>query len=227
MKKVVRELGLGGKILVVGTAEGSIGRTVLEHLQGRGFFVEKFNSLDVRQESDFEAIFAESDYKAMVYCAGIYLGGRVSEMSLGDWNKVIEVNLTGAFLACKHFLRQKGRKRTIILIGANAAHVPGAGSAAYCVSKAGMSMLTQVIAQETDGQGVNIVQLDPGIVRDTGMFHSTPTPLEERLENVPAKRAMTKQEVAEWVEFLLTKGTYANGVNIKVDGGKTAATRRK
>jgi NAD(P)-dependent dehydrogenase (short-subunit alcohol dehydrogenase family) len=215
------------KHIVIGTAKGSLGEHIIKH---GGMDTINNPDLDVRNEAQVIATFDEfaqkrwSSIEGMVYAAGVYHGGKVAEMPLMYWQEQIDVNLTGAFLCVREFMRH-WPTGDIVLIGASAAHVPAPDSAAYCVSKAGLSMLTRVAAMEGAGR-YNIIQLDPGIIEDTNMSNATPVPMELRLKNVPSGRPMTKSEVCEWVRFLLGAGRYANGSSLRVDGAKYGASQR-
>lgn len=215
-------------VALVGDARLSIGSVIRDQLVGKGHHVFPL-ACDVRSEQEVVAAFSllrVRNIDALVYAAGIYTGSRVESMKLEDWNNVLAVNLTGAMLCCREYVK-RGNKGTIVLIGASAHHLPAAGSAAYCISKGGMAILTNILAQEC-GPDVNVIQLDPGIVSGTGMYKRTQQAmglteramLNKRLATIPANRPMDRVEVAEWVEFLLTKGTYATGTCLKVDGGK-------
>jgi len=214
------------RIAIIGTKEGSIGHYLLQNLETPMMPYEL--EIDVTDDAEVERGFKNwaGAFEGMVYAAGIYEYGKVKDMSVDKWREIIEVNLIGALKCVKWFISTQ-KSGVMVLIGANAAHVPSAGSSAYCVSKAGMSMLTKVASQEVDGK-FSIIQIDPGIVRGTGMYHDTyknmgiseGEMLEKRLKTVPINRASSKAEMNKWIQFLLRYGNYANGSSLRVDGGK-------
>lgn len=217
---------------VIGTAGGSIGAAVLRKLEAHPSFIPVELVCDVRhEESITSAMKRAPQLEGLVYAAGIYKGALLREVTKEDWEQVLAVNLTGAMLSLKQYAIW-GHEGTAVLIGASAAHLPAAGSAAYCVSKAAMGTLVNIASQELE-PFIHPIQLDPGIVVGTGMYNDTVkrSPLSEkellgkRLANVPAARAMTKDEVADWVVFLLEQGSYASGSQLKVDGGKVGFSR--
>lgn len=210
--------------IVGGLREKSIGRHIYKNLTGDSIL----SDIDVRDEKQIQEQMSKYKGKlnSLIYTAGIYSYGKIKDQIDKTWNNILEVNLIGAKRCLKWFLRTQ-EQGTIILIGSNASDVPSAGSSAYCVSKAGMGMLTKVAGQEIAPE-FNIVQLDLGIVKNTGMYHDThenmgvneEEMLKKRLKAVPADRCLTKDEIVDYVEFILNKGSYLNGVSLRIDGGK-------
>lgn len=219
--------------IIGGKQTGSVGRHLYENLSIENIMLP---DLDVRSEKQIAQFFLENEntFDGMVYSAGVYEYGSVKMMNLDSWEDTLKINLTGAMLCAKWYLRTQFYGGTLIFIGANAAYAPSPGSSAYCVSKAGLLMLTQTLAQE-NGPNYNFIQLDPGIIKDTNMYRDTymragiseEKMLERRLKAVPAGRCMEKAEIVQWVDFLLKKGKYVNGVGIRVDGGKISASGKE
>ncbi|HKL23679.1 MAG TPA: SDR family oxidoreductase [Candidatus Nanoarchaeia archaeon] len=212
------------KTVIIGKAKGSMGAHLNKTLKTKTILPD----FDVRDDEMIEMFFEsnQNEFQNLIYTAGIYEYSKIVDADDRDWMNQIDVNLVGAMRCIKHFARtQKGG--TIILIGSNASKVPSAGSSAYCVSKAGMKMLTKVAGQEL-APDFHIIQLDLGIVEDTNMYHNTyknmgvseEEMLDVRLKAVPMNRCMSKDELADWIEFLITRGYYANGVSLEIDGGK-------
>ena len=146
-----------------------------------------------------------------------------SEMPLDHWHKVLDVNLTGTYLALRAVvepMRARGGG-AIVTIASIAAKQPEAGPAGYAVSKAGVWMLTKQAARALAGIGVRVNAVGPGfietnmtdILRATGIFD----PL---IATIPMQRWGTPREVANTVLFLASdEASYFTGELLHPDGG--------
>jgi NAD(P)-dependent dehydrogenase (short-subunit alcohol dehydrogenase family) len=146
-----------------------------------------------------------------------------SELPMDHWHKVLDVNLTGTYLALRAAvepMRARGGG-SIVTIASIAAKQPEAGPAAYAVSKAGVWMLTKQAARALAGIGVRVNAVGPGfietnmtdILRQTGIFD----PL---IATVPMQRWGTAREVANTVLFLASdEASYFTGELLHPDGG--------
>lgn len=169
---------------------------------------------------------------ALVCSAGVGGSGTVGEQALEQWNRVIDTNLTGAFLACRaalpHLVRQRG---AIVTISSVAALRASAASAAYSASKAGLVMLTHSIAFDYGPHGVRANCICPGWIR-TDMADAEMDELaadagtdresayREAVAAVPARRPGRPEEVAGAVAWLVSPGGgYTSGAVIVIDGG--------
>jgi NAD(P)-dependent dehydrogenase (short-subunit alcohol dehydrogenase family) len=145
------------------------------------------------------------------------------ELSLADWQAVIDVDLTGAFVAAQEAARlmvgaRKGGR--IINVTSVHEHIPLPESAAYCASKGGLGMLTKVMALELAEHGIAVNSIAPGEIATpmTGAEDVDPATLERPM--IPAGRPGHAREIAEWIAFLATPGSsYATGASLIVDGG--------
>lgn len=229
------------KIGVVGTAEGSLG-FYLCHNYSQNDVEYVPLCCDVRSEfSIIEAFKTTGDrpLDGIVYAAGIYRGGTIVDVDCLDWMDVLDINLVGAYRIMRKyastvdFNKAAHGERTMVIVGASGGTIPAAGSSAYDVSKAGLQMLTSVAALEW-APYINVIQFDPGMIKGTGMWKATAKHYNndehameiERSLSVPAGRAMTLEEACDWIHFLITKGGYATGRSLQVDGAKTHANRR-
>jgi 3-oxoacyl-[acyl-carrier protein] reductase len=155
--------------------------------------------------------------------AGITRDGLVIRMKDDDWDRVMEVNLRGAFLmtraAAKVMVRAKNGGR-IINIASTAGTMGNAGQANYSAAKAGLIGLTKAAARELAHWGILVNAVAPGLI-ETDMAASIPEEAREALlAQVPLKRIGTPREVAEMVGFLAGDGaTYVTGQVFHVNGG--------
>jgi NAD(P)-dependent dehydrogenase (short-subunit alcohol dehydrogenase family) len=169
---------------------------------------------------------------ALVVSSGTGGGGAVLDQTLERWNRVIETNLTGAFLVCQaaleHLLPARG---AIVTVASLAGLRADPESAAYCSSKAGLIMLTQCIALDYGPSGVRANCVCPGWIRtemaDAAMDDLAATRAVDReaayrlaVAAVPAQRAGQAEEAAAAVAWLASPAaSYVNGAVLTVDGG--------
>ena len=158
----------------------------------------------------------------LVNNAGITRDGLLLRMKDEDWDRVIEVNLRGAFVmtraAAKVMVRQKGGR--IINMSSAAGAMGNAGQANYSASKAGLIGFTKAAARELSHWGILVNAVAPGLI-ETDMTAPIPAPAREALlAQIPLWRVGTTREVAEVVGFLAGDGaTYVTGQVFHVNGG--------
>jgi 3-oxoacyl-[acyl-carrier protein] reductase len=139
-----------------------------------------------------------------------------------DWDRVLEVNLRGAFLmtraATKVMMRQKSGR--IINIASTAGVMGNAGQTNYSAAKAGLIGLTKAAARELAHWSIQVNAVAPGLI-DTDMTAAVPeTARQALLAQIPLGRSGTAREVAEVVRFLAGDGaTYITGQVLHVNGG--------
>ncbi len=143
--------------------------------------------------------------------------------SLGDeeWGAVLDTDLTAAFRLTRRALRPMLRARSgrIVNISSVVGLRANPGQANYAAAKAGLIALTKTAAVEVARRGITINAVAPGWI-DTEMMADVSTDL---LEQVPAKRAGTPEEVAACVRFLVSEqASYVTGAVLSVDGGLAA-----
>jgi 3-oxoacyl-[acyl-carrier protein] reductase len=157
----------------------------------------------------------------LVNNAGITRDGLIFRMSLENWEKVMAINLTSAFLMSQAVARLMIKQRSGSIINmASIAGVGGnAGQANYASSKAGLIGLTRSLAKETGGRGVRVNAVAPGYI-DTDMTRSLPEAVRQAfLTQVSMARPGQPQEVARVVSFLASDmSSYVSGTVLRVDG---------
>jgi NAD(P)-dependent dehydrogenase (short-subunit alcohol dehydrogenase family) len=142
------------------------------------------------------------------------------EMTQGEWQGVLDVNLTGAFLAGQAAARrmvEQGRGGVIVNVTSVHEHIPKSGSAPYTASKHGLGGLTKVMALELAEHGIRVNAVAPGQIatRMTGQEDEPPSPI-----NVPLERAGDAREVAALIAWLASdQSTYVTGASYVIDGG--------
>jgi NAD(P)-dependent dehydrogenase (short-subunit alcohol dehydrogenase family) len=127
----------------------------------------------VRLRAAHERVLGPCD--VLVHAAGILERARVEALDPPAWRRVLEVNLTGAFLATRAFLpgmRSRGRGR-IVAVASISGHIGTAEASAYNASKWGLIGFAKSVAEELRGSGVQVMTVSPGSV-DTRMAAQTP-----------------------------------------------------
>ena len=158
----------------------------------------------------------------LVNNAGITRDGLLIRMKDDDWDRVMEVNLRGAFLvtraAAKLMVRQRSGR--IINIASTAGAMGNPGQVNYSAAKAGLIGFTKATARELAHWGILVNAVAPGLI-ETDMAAAIPAAAREALlEQVPLKRIGSAREVAEMVGFLAGDGAaYVTGQVFPVNGG--------
>ena len=140
------------------------------------------------------------------------------------WQKVLDVNLTGVMICAREAARQmiaEGHGGTIVNFASIAAYGPVPTIADYCVSKAGVVMLTKCLAAEVGNAGIRVNAVAPGPI-ETGMTQSLLESgrLQQQAAALPLGRVAQPEEVASVVLFLSSdQSSYITGKTIGVDGG--------
>ncbi len=158
----------------------------------------------------------------LVNNAGIALDQLVMRLKDEDWNRQLQVNLTGAFnltrAVARPMMKQKGG--AIVNLTSVVGEMGNAGQAAYAATKAGLIGLTKAVARELASRGVRVNAVAPGYV-DTDMTGALPEAARAKLqEMIPLARIGSAQEVADAVAFLASdQASYVTGEVLRVNGG--------
>lgn len=185
---------------------------------------------DVTQEDEVEravlaAVARFGRLDIAVNAAGYGVSAEIVDMTLAQWQGVIDADLTGVFLSTKHQARQmlrQGAGGVIVNIASTNAVQPGEGLAAYCAAKAGVAMFTQVAAMELGAHGIRVVGVGPGLTETplTAPALKEPSQREAWTANIPSGRAAQPAEIAGLVAWLASsEGEYVNGETMYIDGG--------
>ncbi len=245
------DLDLAGRVAIVTGAGQGIGRAVAEHLADAGVAIGAvdINSgaaadtaariraaggqalgirADVASPADVEAAVRTvrdglERIDILVNCAGIYPQSAFLTMTPEEWQRVVAVNLTGAYLCCGQVLptmvdRRFGR---IINIVSGHAFRGGTGHAHYAASKAGLLGLTRALAQEMGSYGIRVNAIAPTIT-DTAMprQHHSEDYLAERARRNPAGRIGRPEDIALGVVYLASRwADFVNGHTLLITGG--------
>lgn len=162
---------------------------------------------------------------ALVNNAGIEHSAPILDLELEDWDRVLEVNLRGAFSslqAAGRAMRDSGRGGSIVNISSIHEDVPFPGFAPYAASKGGLRMLMRNAAVELAEYGIRVNNIAPGAI-ETPINRQTlddPQKVETLKRIIPLARMGKPEEVAEVAVFLASdRSSYVTGSTYYVDGG--------
>ena len=168
---------------------------------------------------------ASADYVSGQAPGGESSGGRaVLQQPLADWERVLAVNLTGVMLTNRAVAaRMMGHGGgTIVNIASSAAAIPLRGAADYCVSKAGVWMLTKVLALELVGHGIRVNAIGPGFIETpmTAAMRQDPSGEAAMKRMTPMRRLGQPEEIASTALFLASEdSSYLTGQLLFPNGG--------
>ncbi|MEO1969430.1 MAG: SDR family oxidoreductase [Sphingomonadaceae bacterium] len=186
---------------------------------------------NVADEASVDAAFAAVEKRwgvagVLVNSAGLNMSGvKVRDMTLKQWQRLIDTDLTGAFLTSRRFVTARGDTTSdaaIIQISSIHAYAVRDGGADYCAAKGGQTNLVETLAIEEAARGLRVNAIDPGMIL---------TPMNERavedgayraslVRNIPMGRAGEPSEVADLAVFLASdKARYITGAHMVIDGG--------
>lgn len=237
----------GKKALVTGASRG-IGKAVADRFLAEGAEVWGLSSkepedlparlekaggklrwicADLGKTNEVEALIDKAlkdsgGFDILVNNAGITKDNLSFRMSVEDWQKVLDINLTAAFLIARTVGRDMIRKRSGSIVNMSSVigmHGNG-GQANYAASKAGLIGLTKSLAQETASRGVRVNAIAPGFI-DSDMTAVLPEAAKEKmLELIPLKRTGKPEDIAEAALFFAeSASSYITGQVLPVDGG--------
>jgi glucose 1-dehydrogenase len=194
---------------------------------------------DVSQEAQVEAMFEQviaewGSVDIVVNNAGLQRDAPLHEMSLKDWQFVIDVNLTGQFLCARAGVREFLRRGVVPDLSAAAGKIicmssvhdviPWAGHANYAASKGGVSMLMRTMAQELAQHRIRVNAVSPGAIKTPINREAWETPEAEAklLRLIPHGRVGETHDIAQATVWLASDlSDYVNGATLYVDGGMT------
>ncbi|MHC1752234.1 3-oxoacyl-[acyl-carrier-protein] reductase [Humidesulfovibrio sp.] len=183
--------------------------------------------LDASSREAVSAFFTEEikdkvSLEVLVNNAGITKDALLIRMKDEDWDKVIQVNLTGAFACLREAAKimVKQRKGRIVNIASVVGQMGNAGQANYVAAKAGLIGLTKSAARELSSRGITVNAVTPGFIQ-TDMTSVLPEAVVSKmLESIPLGRLGAPEDIASAVSYLAGPGAgYVTGQVLAVNGG--------
>lgn len=184
---------------------------------------------DVGHEDDVMRLFRQTEEQLggidlLVNNAGIEKQVPLVEMSLEDWNAVLQTNLTGAFLCLRQAARIMSENGGGTIVNMSSVHefIPWPGFAHYCASKGGMKLLMETAARELASKKIRVVNIAPGaIVTPINKFVLDDPEQKHAVESeIPLGRMGKPEEIAAAVAWAASQeASYLTGTTVVVDGG--------
>jgi len=237
---------LENKNIIVTGASGGIGNSIVEKLNECGANIlasgtrlekleelrNKFNKIkilkfDISQSDKIEGFIDNAANElggldCIVNNAGITQDNLAIRMSIEEWRKVIDINLTSTFLMSKFAIKKmlKNKKGKIINITSVVGHTGNLGQANYTASKAGLVAMSKSLAIEYAKKNINVNCISPGFIK-TAMTDKIDEKFKEVIvSKIPSARLGEPEDIANAVLFLASDNSnYINGETLHVNGG--------
>ena len=227
-RAIVETLGRGGAAVAVNYAGNeAAAQEAAEKARAAGAPAVRLLKFDVADPAACTAAVDEvvkemGGLHVLVNNAGIAIDQLVMRLKDEDWNRQLQVNLTGAFNLIRAASRpmMKARGGAIVNLTSVVGEMGNAGQAAYAATKAGLIGLTKSVARELASRGIRVNAVAPGFI-DTDMTSAIPEAARAKmLEAIALGRLGTAQEVADCVAWLASEqASYVTGEVIRVNGG--------
>ena len=235
------------KNIIVTGASGGIGNSIIKKLNeaganilATGTRIEKLEELkknyesikilkfDISQTDKIEDFIDKATNElgesldGLVNNAGITQDNLAIRMSLDEWQKVIDINLTSTFLMSKFAIKKmlKNKSGKIVNITSVVGHTGNLGQANYTASKAGIVAMSKSLAIEYAKKNINVNCISPGFIK-TAMTEKIDEKFKETIiSKIPSARLGEPDDIANAVGFLCSdKSSYINGETLHVNGG--------
>ena len=235
------------KNIIVTGASGGIGNAIVEKLEKCGANIlasgtkiekleklkSKFNNIkilkfDISQNEKIEEFIENASsvlggsLDCLINNAGITQDNLAIRMSIDEWKKVIDTNLTSTFLLSKFAIKKmlKNKKGKIINITSVVGHTGNLGQANYTASKAGIVAMSKSLAIEYAKKNININCISPGFIKTTMTDKIDEKFKEMIISKIPSARLGEPEDIANAVIFLASnQSDYINGETLHVNGG--------
>lgn len=215
----------GASIVLVGRNEAALKRACDELGTQDSYF-----GADVSNAKEMEAVIQSTlnrygKIDILCHNAGIYPHARLETMTLEEWQHVLDVNLTGTFLAvraCIPMMKKQGHGKIVITSSISGPQTALPGYSHYTASKGGVAGFIKTAAVELAKYNININAVEPGNIMTEGLEEMGQQHLDDMKKAIPLGRIGTPEDVAHAILFLASKeASYITGQSITVDGGQT------
>jgi NAD(P)-dependent dehydrogenase (short-subunit alcohol dehydrogenase family) len=230
-----RGFATDGANVVIASRDPVHGKAAVEAIAKSGGRAATYIVTDLSREGDVVNLRRETldrfgRVDVLVNNAAIYIQGDAAETTPADWDRLIAINLTGAYLCTHHFADDLAARGGVIINVASEAGLVGIKrQVAYNVSKAGLIALTRSSAVDFAERGVRVNCVCPGttatpLVDAAVKQAKDPAAARRHLESIrPLNRLGTADEIASAILYLASdEAAYATGAVLSVDGGYTA-----
>ena len=238
---------LKNKNIIVTGATGGIGSSIIKKLHENGVNIlasgtkiekleeikKNFNNIkilkfDISKSDKIETFIDDASselggsFDCIINNAGVTQDNLAIRMSLNEWKKVIDINLTSTFLMCKFAIKKmiKNKKGKVINITSVVGHTGNLGQSNYTASKAGIVAMSKSLAIEYAKKNININCISPGFIK-TAMTDKIDEKFKDIIiSKIPSARLGEPDDIANAVLFLASSHSdYINGETLHVNGG--------
>ena len=238
---------LKNKNIIITGASGGIGNAIVKKLHEKGANIlatgtriekleelkAKFDNIkiikfDISQHEKIEEFINNAtemlggSLDCIINNAGITKDNLTIRMSLEEWSKVIDINLTSTFLMCKYSIKKmlKNKCGRIINITSVVGHTGNVGQANYTASKAGIVAMSKSLAIEYAKKNINVNCISPGFIATAMTDEIEEKHKEVIIAKIPSNRLGKPEDIANAVSFLSSdQSDYINGETLHVNGG--------
>lgn len=224
-------LAASGWTVVVSGRDERQGSDVVREIENQGG-VAHFVPADMTSETSILTLVESAANQwgtldAVVHSAGIYPDAPLAELTSEDWHRVIDTNLTSAFLLAKYatpHLEKSGAGRIVFISSITGPRTGISGLTHYGSSKGGLEGLMRALAVELAAQGITVNAVSPGTILTDSLaeLYSQPGVMDEVVGIIPVGRIGSPHDIALAVEFLARADCgFITGQSLIVDGGQT------
>ena len=228
----------GAKVIINHVDAHDVAQQTVDERQASGGEAYAIHA-DVSKEDDVKAMYAEmfkqyGTIDILVNNAGLQRDSKFVDMTLEQWNTVLNINLTGQFLcsreAAREFIRRgvvEGRSKAagkIICMSSVHEVIPWGGHVNYAASKGGIMMLMKSMAQELAPHKIRVMSIGPGAIQTpiNRNAWTTPDELKNLLTLIPYNRIGEPEDIGRLAAWLASdEADYITGTTIFMDGGMT------
>lgn len=228
----------GADVVVNYVFDDASAKEVVDEIKRKGGHAIAIKA-DVSNETEVQSMFASmleefGTIDILVNNAGLQSDAAFDEMTLEQWNKVINVNLTGQFLCAREAIREFKRRGVISeiscaagkIISISSVHevIPWGGHVNYAASKGGVMLMNKSLAQEVAPYRIRVNSVCPGAIRTpiNRTAWETPEAYDDLMKLIPYNRIGEPVDIGRAVVWLASDDSdYINGISLFVDGGMT------
>ena len=224
---IAQQLLTEGASVLLSDIDADGARAAAAGMDGETSRVSSFGA-DATSEEEANAMIAVAvdrfgSVDILVNNAGVLRPTRIEDISVEEWELVVNGNLKSTFVCSRAVLplmKSKGYGRIVNMSSSAGRSVSTLGGAHYTAAKAGILGFTRALAKEMAGFGITSNSICPGLI-DTGMVgaHCTPERVRAYEQSFPISRLGAPQEVAQLVLFLVADADYITGAAVDINGG--------
>ena len=226
-RAIAHALHGAGHAVAVTDVDGDAAGTVARELDPAGETAAAW-TLDVRERAAFEEVVAAAEARlgpvdVLVNNAALTIARPVLEIEAGEWDEVLAVNLRGVLFGCQVLaprMRERRAGRIVNISSLAGQHGGAVAGAHYAASKAGIIVLTKILAKELAGDGVTVNAVAPAAIEGPQLDGVAPDRRDVLRGTIPVGRFGRADEVGDLVAYLASDAAgYITGATLDINGG--------